>query len=276
MAIRNYLYEDFWQIGIIDKPISEILTDEFFFKDIQLIPSPKNGFYADPFWNLSDNNPMIYCEKFDFSKQKGEIIKVNTNGEEWPVLENETHFSFPNVCPINNGLLIPENADSGSLNAYDLDGKKLFKMMNQPIIDPVIYPSNKYWLFCSIFDKHENEELHLFTSDSPEHWHSHPFNPIVKTKNGARMAGQILEVNGDIYRFGQNCEQTYGGGISIFKIEELSEKSYQEVFVKSISAPEPFVGVHSINPYKNQTLVDFKSEIFSMKKPFQRLKKKFS
>ncbi len=67
MSIKNYFIEDYWNIGVINKPISTFLTDDNFFQDISILKTSNHFFLADPFGLSKEGENKIYCEKFDFS-----------------------------------------------------------------------------------------------------------------------------------------------------------------------------------------------------------------
>lgn len=283
MNIKNYFIEDYWEIGIIEKSITEFLLDDFF-NEINIINTPKSYFLADPFWSKNCGTNKLYCEQFNFKTQKGVISEVEINEDyklvnKKVLLELNTHLSFPFILEIDNSTyLIPENADNGNLKLWDLKKMESKTLKKGNIVDPVIFENNGIWyLFCSILDSTENKTCHLYFTRNKElqQWKTHPCSPIQKTINGSRMAGSIIQSNEKLYRIAQNCEKEYGGGLSIYEITELSNTSYHEKFQKTIYPPKGYKGIHTLNTFGNRTLVDLKKQRFSILKPFQRFKKKY-
>ncbi len=203
---------------------------------------------------------------------KNELLEIS------PILSLEDHLSFPFLWQYKNDLLmIPENAESGKLRSWHLNGEKEKTIINLPIIDPVLYESEgQYFLFCSQFDGTENIKTKLFfSSDIYGDWTEHKKSPICNDLLGGRMAGNIIEVENKKYRIAQNCTKTYGGGLSIYEILTIDTTNYIEVFVRDIEPPLGYMGIHTLNAFGDKTLIDLKTSKFSIMKPFYRFKRKF-
>jgi hypothetical protein len=284
MTLKNYLYEDYWNIGIIDKPIEQVLTDPGFFSHIHVVETPGYYYLADPFWMPGLEDDTFLCEKFFLDHQVGIIASVtlerNTDLEIQEVITAHTHFSFPFVFQEGRKkYVLPENSENGKLMLFELDDqKKNTVLLNEPVVDPVLFKKDNTWfLFCSILDDTENEQTHLYFAESlTGPWTRHPQSPICKTKTGARMAGSLFRINSRLYRPGQDCSTEYGGGICLFQVVELSTTRYIEKLVKKITPPGDSIGIHTINRFGKKTIVDLKSKRLSLMKSFWRLKRKIN
>ena len=85
------------------------------------------------------------------------------------------------------------------------------------------------------------------------------------------MAGSIFEDQGRLYRFGQNNNSNYGGGLHICEITALSPTDYQEKKLFEVRLPAPYKGPHTLNFSKNFMVLDFYVDRFSWLAGFRRL-----
>ncbi|CAH9148568.1 unnamed protein product [Cuscuta epithymum] len=136
------------------------------------------------------------------------------------------------LIPNGNIYMFPEGSDKGELNLYqavDFPTKWVQEKvpMKKPIIDPsIISHDGKYWLFGSDnsgIGAQNNGQLEIWYSASPlGPWRPHtitqrtPFTSSTSWMSG----GRPFMYDGNIYRVGQDCGDTYGRAIRIFKIEK--------------------------------------------------------
>ena len=75
-----------------------------------------------------------------------------------------------------------------------------------------------------------NDVLNLYFSDELTHgWQPHPMNPVVRNDpHHARPAGRVVEVDGRLHRFAQDCAPHYGTQVFAIEITELSRVAYAE------------------------------------------------
>ncbi|CAN1318886.1 Glucosamine inositolphosphorylceramide transferase 1 [Linum perenne] len=139
--------------------------------------------------------------------------------------------------------MIPEGSLKGDLRLYralefPLQWTLEKILMKKPLVDStIINYDGQYWLFGSDhsgFGTKKNGQLEIWHSSSPlGPWKPHKKNPIynVNKKMGARNGGRPFLYNGNLYRFGQDCGETYGRRVRVFKVETLSKNDYKEVEV---------------------------------------------
>ncbi|KAJ6727349.1 EXOSTOSIN HEPARAN SULFATE GLYCOSYLTRANSFERASE -RELATED [Salix purpurea] len=95
----------------------------------------------------------------------------------------------------------------------------------------------------------KNGQLEIWCSSSPlGPWKPHKKNPIynVDKSVGARNGGRPFVYDGNLYRVGQDCGETYGRRVRIFKIEVLTKDDYKEVEVP-LGFEEPSKGRNAWN-----------------------------
>ncbi|HSK45594.1 MAG TPA: hypothetical protein VLA83_17090, partial [Candidatus Binatia bacterium] len=60
-------------------------------------------------------------------------------------------------------------------------------------------------------------------------WTEHPSSPIIAgNKSVARPGGRVLDYDGRLLRFTQDCYPTYGKQVRAFEITELTATTYKE------------------------------------------------
>ncbi|XVF82957.1 hypothetical protein PTKIN_Ptkin16aG0093700 [Pterospermum kingtungense] len=162
-------------------------------------------------------------------------------------LDEDWHLSYPYVFNyLGQIYMMPEGSQKGELCLYRaIDFPLKWELdrivLKKPLIDSfIIDHDGKYWLFGSDHSSfgRKNGQLEIWYSSSPlGPWKPHKKNPIYNRDRslGARNGGRPFRYNGDLYRIGQDCGETYGRRVRIFKIEVLSGADYKEVEV-----PFPF------------------------------------
>lgn len=139
--------------------------------------------------------------------------------------------------------MMPESSGKGELRLYralnfPLQWKLDTVIMKKPLVDAfIINYHEKYWLFGSDhsgFGASKNGQLEIWYSSSPfGPWKPHKKNPIYNTDKsfGARNGGRPFVYNENLYRVGQDCGETYGRRVRIFKVEVLTDDEFKEVEV---------------------------------------------
>jgi len=264
---KKILLHDKWNVGIAKVSIDDIINGyDISDKDITWLPEKQGFYFADSFIYKNEGRTWLFYENFDYKINSAglsvvEVLVDNnekiTYGESTNIIEEDFHQSYPLIFKDGKTIYaIPEQSESGKITLYESvefptvwkKTKVLIENFSGVDSTPFKY-NNKWWMFTSELGDKENEELELYFSDSLKgNWKRHKISPIVATKKGARMAGNVVQdKEGFLYRIGQNCSETYGGGAEIFKIEKLSEDEYREKRVKSI---KPFgiynKGFHTI------------------------------
>lgn len=251
-------------------------------EDISDVPAE---FVADPFITFHDSQYYMFFEVFNKKSERGEIgLATSFDGEKWTykkiVLREKYHLSYPHVFKFGKEIfLIPESKEANGVFLYKAknfpyEWEKVSKLISGTYIDPTIFRhKNRWWMFAG---SSENTDLHLFYSDKIDGiWIEHLKNPIVSNNyKVSRPAGRVVENEGEIYRFTQDCFTSYGKLVRSFKIKKISETEYDEEEVKIIlsSSNKEFDwrkdGMHHIDQLKinkNQWLIAVDGQIFEYK-----------
>lgn len=185
----------------------------------------KGGWFADPFI-LSANQDVIdvLVEEWVNKQGKGRISKLTIDAKSYkllevkPILENETHFSFPNIIKDNGKLYVyPENCEGGKLNIYEYDTNrdKLTNpccLVNEPLLDSqlMVY-DGKYYIFA--INQNDGDMRHniLYIYESGSLMGNYKLIQVYKNeRKEERGAGSIFLCDGQIVRPVQCCEGDYG------------------------------------------------------------------
>ncbi|XP_043813541.1 glucosamine inositolphosphorylceramide transferase 1 isoform X2 [Manihot esculenta] len=226
-------------------------------------------FYGDSPFSLKpietgDTLYLFYETKNSITMQ-GDIgvAKSTDNGASWQqlgiALDEEWHLSYPYVFNhLDKIYMMPEGSSKGELRLYravnfPLQWTLEKILMKKPLVDSfIIKHDGEYWLFGSDhsgFGTKKNGQLEIWHSNSPlGPWKPHKKNPIynIDRSLGARNGGRPFLYKGNLYRIGQDCGETYGHRVRVFKVEVLTKDDYKEVEV-SMDFEEPKKGRNAWN-----------------------------
>ncbi|XP_038690798.1 glucosamine inositolphosphorylceramide transferase 1 isoform X2 [Tripterygium wilfordii] len=209
-----------------------------------------SNFVADPFIYIQGDTLFLFYETKNSITMQGDIgvAKSTDKGATWQqlgiALDEDWHLSYPYVFDYQDQIyMIPESSQKGELRLYrainfPLQWTLVKILIKKPLVDSfVINHDGQYWLFGSDhsgFGTKKNGQLEIWYSGSPlGPWKPHKKNPIynVDKSLGARNGGRPFVYNGDLYRVGQDCGETYGRRVRVFKVEVLTKDEYKEVEV---------------------------------------------
>ncbi|MCK5810527.1 MAG: hypothetical protein KAH00_05530 [Cocleimonas sp.] len=246
------------------------------FASFKTLTPPQDRFWADPFVVSRDNKNYIFFEELLFERDLGhlccmELYADGRHSEPVKILEKPYHLSYPFVFQYKNeDYMIPESGEQECVQLYkctEFPYQWTFEknlLENTQAYDSTVFGYNgRWWLFaCIAVDRKSSstEDLHLFYADSPisDHWQAHPMNPIVSDAATARPAGNIFEHNNKIYRPSQNCARSYGAGLNLCEITQLTTTNYSEKVVSKIFPDwdKRLKGLHTFNANDNITVSD--------------------
>jgi len=282
----RYLYGAFfekkWRVGHLPLPVDLENHSTIKAREIDLIPVPSGYMMtADPCGELLDG---LYCELLNSKSGLGEIGIWKLGNWHHLDIGIAGHASYPQIVQWKNSVFLFPEVSSGSspvLIELGLDGKpsgkKLYlkNLEDKKLVDGTLFESNGSWfLFAgSSADSHQRLELYCSSSLDSD-FHANPMSPIVLDPRSSRMAGPIVQKDGVVYRFGQDCSERYGGGIIISRVTELTPNSYREERVGSLRL-EGALGPHTLLIGKDKIWLDFYTEKFAFAAGIRRIKAKF-
>jgi hypothetical protein len=277
---HKYLAKEQWALIYADNTnnASSKLTHNanLNFASFKTLTPPQDRFWADPFVISRENKNYIFFEELLFARDLGhlccmELYADGTYSEPVKILEKPYHLSYPFVFQYKgDDYMIPESGEQQCVQLYKCTyfpykwefEKNLLE--NVQAYDSTVFEHNGlWWLFACIADDDKSsctEDLHLFYADSPisDNWQAHPMNPIVSDAATARPAGKLFIHNDKIYRPSQNCARSYGAGLNLCEITQLTKTNYSEKVVSQIFPDwdKRLKGLHTFNSNENITVSD--------------------
>jgi hypothetical protein len=239
--------EDVWSIGIYSGPSpfdlcaprgvhNPVLTRDV----VSDVPAT---FVADPFMIQANGSWNMFFEVMNWHTGKGEIgLAQSQDGFAWTyqqiVLAEPFHLSYPYVFAWKGEYyMIPESYQSGWIRLYKARNfptqwSLVAQLLEGPyLVDPSIFRyGDKWWLFTETNPEVKHDCLRLYFADElAGPWVEHPKSPVVKENAQiARPGGRVLAIEGQIFRYAQDCSVSYGSNVRAFKVTELSTKNYAE------------------------------------------------
>lgn len=231
-----------------------------------------SNFVADPFLFVQGNILYLFYETKNSVTMQGDIGVARSvdKGATWEqlgiALDEDWHLSYPYVFEYNGNIyMMPEGSAKGDLRLYCATNFPLKWtldriIMKKPLVDTFMIPhEGKYWLFGSDHSgigTRKNGQLEIWYSSSPlGPWRPHKKNPIYNTdkSKGARNGGRPFVYKGNLYRVGQDCGETYGHRIRVFKVTVLTTDEFKEVEVP-FGIKEPLKGRNAWNGARTHQL----------------------
>lgn len=199
-------------------------------------------FVADPFMLHKDGRWYMFFEVLHRDTLLGQIaLATSDDALTWTykqiVLGEPFHLSYPYVFEWQGDYyMIPETLGASAVCLYKADDFPTRWSLQQKLIagphaDPSIARFAEFWwLFtCSTPYLHDTLRLY-FAPDLVGPWKEHPRSPLIANDTcRARPAGRILQHEGELIRFSQECAPDYGTGVRAFQIKELTRDTYVEV-----------------------------------------------
>ena len=240
--------ESVWSVGIYEGtspfdlvPARGVTNPVLTAADVTDVPAQ---FVADPFLVREGGAYWMFIEVLNRTTDQGDIaVAASADGRHWTydgiVLDEPFHLSYPHVFAWEGAYyMIPESGEDHAIRLYRatrfphawehvdtlLDGAAF--------LDPTLFRfDGRWWLFASI---ETDDNLHLYLADElTGPWTEHPDSPVVSgNADIARPAGRVIEMDGSIFRFSQDCDPTYGNQVRAFRITKLTPSAYGEEAVK--------------------------------------------
>ncbi|MDB5093245.1 MAG: hypothetical protein JWO85_1346 [Candidatus Eremiobacteraeota bacterium] len=280
----EYLFEVVeWNVGFARGGPRTILAGEPL--EVRWLPRPPEMTYlADPFIAEHGGTRALFVEQFDYRRGRG-IIEAHVLADDGTVvrhgrvLDLPTHLSYPYPLEIGSDLyLLPESSAANEVVLYrcvdfpwrwerersllpDFDG-----------VDTTLFPHDgRWWAFATRYCRGSTVALYAFHGASPRGpWTAHTLNPIIVDVASARSAGRPFVVDGTLYRPSQDCSTSYGGGIVVARVDELSPTAYRETVVRRLDGSgfgRWNDGVHTLSFSGNQIVLDGKHVYHDLRKP---------
>lgn len=284
-AAEEFLIEEQWTLGVLDRPVSSLL-DSPELHDIRWLPELPGGSYiADPMALPDQADGLVLAEEFDAKRGRGHICALSLNNPEirTVVMETGAHLSYPFLFRQDGEIYcIPESSELREVRLYKAEHfpqqwKLVRRILEIPGVDCSVFRfGGLWWLLGGNHDDQDHTKLFGWYSTSIDGpWTEHPLNPLKTDVGNARPAGSPFWHDEKLYRPAQDCSKTYGGAVVINRVDELSPTGFREEVVARI---EPAIkgqyraGVHTITSAGSQTIIDGKRHYISARKALRVLR----
>ena len=221
---------------------------------------------ADPFLYTESKRLFLFYEEQKGYYDNGIIKMISSeNLIDWStpvtVLKEPFHLSFPFVFnDLDVSYMIPETNQDKSIRLYSATSaefdswcfkRKLIDDGNRYVDSSVIRVDGIYFLFTTQIKNNQYYQLLFYSKSLADEFVLHPKSPIHTGKDYARNGGSIFIHKGEMFRPVQHCSTGYGNQLSVFKVELINEKEYNESLFKReiFDAKIPFYryGGHHFN-----------------------------
>jgi hypothetical protein len=207
-------------------------------EDVTDVPA---RFVADPFMIRVDSLWHMFFEVLNNQPNRGEIGRATSpDGLNWRyeriVLQGPFHLSYPYVFRWNDDFyMIPETLGPNAVRLYRAtrfpdEWTYVKDLVPGQHADPSIFFFDEKWWLFTCPNPYKHDTLSLYSAASPiSNWTEHPSSPLISgDKTMARPGGRVLNYDGKLVRFTQDCYPTYGRRVRAFEITELTATTYKE------------------------------------------------
>ena len=264
-----------WSIGVADVPISAFLTARA--PDIRWIREWGHTRYlADPFALEHQGTVTALVEDYDYSTHRGVISAVDLNGSSAPevVLDTGVHASYPYLFEDDGEIYcIPETYQANEIRLYRaVEFPRRWEQVATLIegiaaLDSTVFRHDgRWWLLCTDQKDGSNSKLHVFhAQELTGPWEPHALNPVKTDIRSSRPAGTPFVHEGELFRPAQDSSESYGGSITITRIDELTPTTFSEKIVNRVlpaTSGRYRDGIHTLSEVGNVTVVDGRRDTF--------------
>ncbi|MEW6402295.1 MAG: hypothetical protein AB1649_10875 [Chloroflexota bacterium] len=270
-TVSSFLFLDQWVI-LVGRNVD---YESPSWQDFRPLLPASDRYWADPFVLARSENYYVFIEEKIYQTGRGRIacLTLDKDGNllsNQTVLERPYHLSYPFIFEYNGKMyMLPETAQNRTLELYRCtrfpDQWEFAKTLMSDIymVDATLLERNgKWWLFANIKTEGgtSHDKLYLFSANHPlaEVWEPHPRNPIIADIHGARPAGRIFEVDGELIRPSQDCSRRYGYALNFNRITMLDGLNYDEVRHSVFQPPDggKVLAIHTWNADGGMTVSD--------------------
>lgn len=269
---------DIWHVGIAHAPIASFLTQRVEHMRITWLPPQKPFcFIADPFGITRGNSHTIFAEGYDYRNKRGKIVfyeysermELLRSGD---ALVKPFHLSYPYLIEhAGEVYMLPEAHRGGGLTLYRArklpdDWEPVCDLPFASAIDASIVRHNDlWWMFYAVAGKNNEAMRELHVASAPAltgPWQQHARNPVHVSVASARMGGTPFSYEGKLYLPTQDCTNTYGGAVSLVRVDTLTQSEFTCSVVRNLPPAQGFApftdGFHTLSSFGELTLIDAK------------------
>ena len=275
---------DFWQVGLVPAPAEALLepgTLAGLSDHITWLPDAGPWRYlADPFGLRRGDTIHIFVEAYDYRTKHGFIERHEIGPDlQWRgkdvALARPFHLSYPFLIEADGEtFMMPESHKAGEIALYrahafpDVWVRETVLLSGIPGAEAsLIRHQGKWWMFFTLVGPgaRDQRELHIAFADRlTGPWTTHPNNPVLVDRSGARPGGTpFVGTDGSLLLPVQDCSRTYGGSLRFLRFTLLSEShiACEHLPVNltgNLALADHPDGMHTFSACGDFTLIDVK------------------
>jgi hypothetical protein len=226
---------------------------------------------------MHDGRFTVLVEAYDYRNKRGEIHYYTYDADwrpaAWGVaLKQAFHLSYPQLIRHNGAIyMLPEAHRSGRLTLYRaVDFPTVWApqadLLDRPAIDASVFMHDgRWWMAYSLpgADNRAMRELHLACApDLLGPWTPHAGNPVRTGLDASRPGGQPVILDGVVHLPMQDCNEGYGVGLNLLRIDDLTPDRFAATVVRHFTPqglhPRFGDGLHTLSGDGDVTLIDVK------------------
>jgi hypothetical protein len=259
-----------WTVGVAEAPVTRFLDDEL--PAIRWIREPgRSRYLADPFAVVYDESLWCLMEDYDHRTHRGVIAAMTLDAEDSQprtAIDPGVHASYPYLFEWDGALwCVPETHQAREVRLYkavkfpyEWELRSTLVKGLAALDSTLVRHRDRWWLFCTDHDAGPNSKLRIWHApDLIGPWAPHPLNPVKTDVRSARPAGTPFVTDGVLYRPAQDGSESYGGSISINRINTLTPTAFEEEVVAVVRPPRHGRyrdGLHTICVVGERTVID--------------------
>jgi hypothetical protein len=265
-----------WNVGVAEASIGSLVEGPL--PQVKWLPEQgPDRYLADPFPVMHDDSLWALVEDYDYRDRRGVVSAIclsDPDSRPRRVIDTGTHASYPYLFQWDGQFwCVPETFQAQEVRLYRATEFPVEWKLESVLIrgvaalDPtVLHHTGRWWLFCTDHKSGPNSKLRIWHADhliGP--WLPHPLNPVKTDIRSSRPAGTPFVLDDILYRPAQDGSQTYGGRVTINRVNVLSETEFSEEVVATIGPLRqgPYRdGLHTISAIGDRTVVDARRDTF--------------
>lgn len=280
-AYRRFFLVESWNVGIVDAPVERLVAAGRPANVRWLLPPSGARYQADPF-AVATHPDVILVEEYSHRLRKGwlssiDLASADARPRRIASFDRAAHLSYPFLLSLGKDVFcIPECAQERHVELYRaVEFPDRWQKVARLVVDFAALDSTiaryrgRWWLFCTSADPGGEHKLHAWHARQVHGpWHPHALNPLKLDVRSSRPAGRPFMVDGVLYRPAQDCSSTYGGAITINRVDTLTPTDFSETEAGRIDpAPDGRypAGLHTVCGLGDRTIIDGKRLVFDLR-----------
>lgn len=267
-----------WHVAYRQKHCGTLLEDHD--SEFKLISNNPLLYAMDPFVFEYENDTYIFAEVYSILRSRGTIGYSKFDGKKFsrwkPVIIEKYHLSFPNIFQYNGSVyIVPEAYQSGEVYAYRAvhfpdkwEKVHVFISEVQYVDTAFVMNNGENYAFTYDIGNGEPKSLYRYRISDGK-FLKDDCKLISSDDSVARLAGQFICYDGDLFRVSQDCDGCYGKALVFSRVDRFDENHYHDnpIFrfgINDINLDKKvdIRGIHTYNGSEHFEVVDIKGEMF--------------